>query len=48
MADELELDDNGNPIVFFDISLGGELPVLFALFRLRPVAPLPPNCLCIM
>ena len=46
MADELELDESGNPIVFFDISLGGELPLppfLFVLFRLRPAAPLPPS-----
>jgi hypothetical protein len=54
MADEPELDESGNPIVFFDISLGGELPFLglprFCLPCLvsdlphRPV----PNCLCMM
>ena len=52
MADETELDESGNPIVFFDISLGGEFPylpfpssvhpVLFALSRLRPAETVPP------
>jgi hypothetical protein len=47
MADELELDETGNPIVFFDMSLGGEFPFLRFVrpFRLRfwPV-PKPPTC----